>query len=74
MRRDLAGDDAVFNVLLVRQAEMSLGLNVAEHRQPNQPIIAAPPPLLICDLVIWCVSGLALLSRAFFGLLSSKTG
>ena len=32
VRRDLVGDDAVFHVLLVRQAEVFLGRNVAEHR------------------------------------------
>jgi len=32
VRRDLVGDDAVFHVLLVRQAEVFLGRHVAEHR------------------------------------------
>ena len=32
VRRDLVGDDAVFHVLLVRQAEVFLGRDVAEHR------------------------------------------
>ena len=32
VRGDLVGDDAVFNVLLVRQAEVFLGRDVAEHR------------------------------------------
>jgi len=32
VRGDLVGDDAVFHVLLVRQAEVFLGRDVAEHR------------------------------------------
>ena len=35
VRRDLVGDDAVFHVLLVRQAEVFLGRDVAEHRAAN---------------------------------------
>ncbi len=33
VRRDLVGDDAVFHVLLVRQAQVLLGRHVAEHRR-----------------------------------------
>ena len=32
VRGDFVGDDAVFHVLLVRQAEMFLGRDVAKHR------------------------------------------
>ena len=32
MRGDLVGDDAVFHVFLVRQAEVFLGRDVAKHR------------------------------------------
>jgi hypothetical protein len=32
VRRDLVGDDAVFHVLLVRQPEMLLGRDLAQHR------------------------------------------
>jgi hypothetical protein len=47
MRRDLVGDDAVAHVLAVRQAEVLLRRDVAEHRVPNQPIIAAPMALVM---------------------------
>jgi hypothetical protein len=47
MGSELVGDDADLDVVAVGQAEMLLGSDVAEHRVPNQPIIAAPIALVI---------------------------
>ena len=47
MGRDLVGNDADFDIVAVGEPQMLLGRHIAHMAVPNQPIIAAPMPLVM---------------------------